>query len=202
MNNLTFASGLSPQNNKDKFVNCTLDISPIVGSGIDVGSKLQSKTEHTSQLKYYWNNTISFFKTDEEISTNTLVGATFAGGTMTTIALMAPATTMPAVVTAITASGAATGGVIGAFMGSSIGWASGGTAIAATVPRAKGGFVLGGSLAANLVSALGLGSTAPAWVLPVTVAGVVIMVTSGSLLAYKYLNNDKNGSGYIQCSSF
>jgi hypothetical protein len=63
--------------------------------------------------------------------------------------------------------------------------ATGGTAIAGTIPLAAGGAVLGGSIAANVATGIG---TAPAWIVPAAIAGGVVAVGGASYFVYDYFS--------------
>ena len=79
----------------------------------------------------------------------------------------------------ISAAGTVIGGVAGSIVGSTIGIATGGTAIAGTIPVAIAGSALGSHLG-TAAAFFGIG-TAPFWAVPLAVVGGIIAV--GSLIS-------------------
>jgi len=125
----------------------------------------------------------------KEVAKNAAIGASIAGGTAATavgvVAVGASATG------AISATGAAIGGVAGGVIGSSVGLATGGEGMAATVPFAAAGAAIGG-WAGPALALVGIG-TAPAWAVPVAIGGGVVAVCGLATGVYKFARSrDKN----------
>ena len=90
----------------------------------------------------------------------------------------------PALSTAkISAVGATIGGASGAVVGSGFGIATGGAAIAGTIPMATAGAAIGGWVGPALAF-FGIG-TAPVWAVPVAVAGGVVTAAGVGYLGYE-----------------
>ncbi len=184
-----------------KNVSCELTISEPIGLSIQPYSKeLQKQLSSQS----WYDATLSWLKDDDPDSNAIIIGTSLLGTSATAIAITASPVVVPSVMVAISATGGAVGGVIGGIIGSGIGWASAGTAIAATIPLAKLGAVTGASLAANLVSALGLAATTPVWATTVAVAGGIIAIAGAGVLSYRYFYGKSSGgiSGYTHCEVF
>ena len=89
----------------------------------------------------------------------------------------------PALSTAkISAIGATIGGASGAMVGSGVGIATGGAAISGTIPMAATGAAIGG-WAGPALAVFGIG-TAPAWAVPLAVAGGVVTLAGAGWLCY------------------
>jgi hypothetical protein len=113
---------------------------------------------------------------------NAAIGTTIAGGSLATAAGIAAAGT--SATGAISAAGAAIGGIGGGVLGSGVGLATGGVGMAATVPFAAAGAAIG-SWAGPALAVVGIG-TAPAWAVPVAIAGGVVTVGGLMAAAYKF----------------
>ena len=113
---------------------------------------------------------------------NTVIGVTVAGGTAASALGVVVAGTSATV--AISALGAAIGGVAGDVFGSGVGLATGGAGMAATVPFATAGAAIGG-WAGPALALVGIG-TAPAWAIPVAIAGGVVAVGGVAAAVYKF----------------
>ena len=108
---------------------------------------------------------------------NVLIGVMAVGGTTAaTVGAIAAGTSATG---AISVTGAAVGGVAGGVMGSSVGLATGGIGMAATVPFAAAGTAIG-SWAGPALALVGIG-TAPVWAIPLAIGGTVVAV--GSVVA-------------------
>lgn len=113
---------------------------------------------------------------------NAAIGVTVAGGTAATaVGVIAAGTSATS---AISAAGAAIGGVAGGVLGSGVGLATGGVGMAATVPFAAAGAAIGG-WAGPALAVVGIG-TAPAWAVPVAIAGGVVAVGGVVAAVYKF----------------
>lgn len=112
---------------------------------------------------------------------NAAIGVTVAGGTAASAVGVIVAGT--SATSAISAAGAAIGGVAGGVFGSGVGLATGGVGMAATVPFAAAGAAIGG-WAGPALALVGIG-TAPAWAVPVAIAGGVVAVGGVAAAAYK-----------------
>ena len=113
---------------------------------------------------------------------NAAIGVTVAGGTAATaVGVIAAGTSATG---AISAAGAAIGGVAGGVLGSGVGLATGGVGMAATVPFAAAGAAIGG-WAGPALALVGIG-TAPAWAVPVAIAGGVVAVGGVAAAVYKF----------------
>lgn len=113
---------------------------------------------------------------------NAAIGVTVAGGTAATaVGVIAAGTSATG---AISAAGAAIGGVAGGVLGSGVGLATGGVGMAATVPFAAAGAAIGG-WAGPALAVVGIG-TAPAWAVPVAIAGGIVAVGGVVAAAYKF----------------
>jgi len=155
----------------------------------------------SDQVVKYSNKTIGLYKnskntvityfSNKDNANNIAIGSTVvAGSTAATVGTVtALSASSAATTTAIVAGGATAGGILGGVVGSGVGLASGGTAMAATIPFATGGATLGGSLAANAATLIGVG-TAPIWAVPVAVAGGVVAVGGATYLIYVHYNKD------------
>lgn len=118
---------------------------------------------------------------------NAAIGVTVAGGTAATaVGVIAAGTSATG---AISAAGAAIGGVAGGVLGSGVGLATGGVGMAATVPFAAAGAAIGG-WAGPALAVVGIG-TAPAWAVPVAIAGGVVAVGGVLAAAYKFAKTRK-----------
>ena len=87
----------------------------------------------------------------------------------------------------ISAIGATIGGASGAVVGSGVGIATGGAAISGTIPMAAAGAAIGGWTGPAL-AAFGIG-TAPAWAVPLAVAGGAVTVAGAGYLCYQGLQH-------------
>ncbi|NHA14609.1 hypothetical protein [Thioalkalivibrio sp. XN279] len=85
----------------------------------------------------------------------------------------------------ISAIGATVGGGAGAMVGSGVGIATGGIAMPGTIPFAVGGAAIG-SWAGPALAVFGIG-TAPAWAVPLAIAGGVVAVGGTGWLCYQGL---------------
>jgi hypothetical protein len=174
---------------ESRIFGCSMEVSRIVGLGFDSGSKVFIESDSDtmfSDLKKYFANSGN---------QNELYASTVVGGTVvSTVGLVASYSISYSLVTSATVVGAGTafGATTGAIFGTGVGLASGGTAIAATVPFAKAGALLGGSIAGNVVSYFGIGATAPGWAVPLAIGGVTIVAIGGSLLIYNHNQDDDN----------
>ncbi len=113
---------------------------------------------------------------------NAAIGVTVAGGTAATaVGVIAAGTSATG---AISAVGAAIGGVAGGVLGSGVGLATGGIGMAATIPFAAAGAAIGGWTGPAL-ALLGIG-TAPAWAVPVAIGGGVIALGGAAAAVYKF----------------
>ena len=83
----------------------------------------------------------------------------------------------------ISAVGSMVGGAIGGVVGSGVGIATGGTAIAGTVPLAAAGAAVG-AWAGPALAVFGIG-TAPVWAMPVAVIGGVLNAGGLGYLGYR-----------------
>jgi hypothetical protein len=119
---------------------------------------------------------------------NAAIGISVAGGTAATAAGVIAAGT--SATGAISAAGAAIGGVAGGVMGSGVGLATGGMGMAATVPFAAAGTAIGG-WAGPALAVVGIG-TAPAWAVPVAIAGGVVATCGVAVGAYKFAKSRLN----------
>ena len=98
----------------------------------------------------------------------------------------------PALSTAkISAIGATIGGATGAVVGSGVGIATGGAAISGTIPLAAAGAAIGGWTGPAL-AVFGIG-TAPAWAMPLAVAGGVGSVVGAGYLCYQGIRHVISG---------
>jgi hypothetical protein len=121
----------------------------------------------------------------KEIIENAAIGsAVLGGGTATIIGAVAAGTSATG---AISAAGATIGGVAGGVLGSSVGIATGGFGMAATVPFATAGATIGG-WAGSALALFGIG-TAPAWAMPVAIVGGVTTVAGIAVAGYKWYNS-------------
>lgn len=111
--------------------------------------------------------------------------AASAVGVAATIKGLAAAAGPALSVAKISAIGATIGGTTGAVVGSGVGIASGGTAIAGTIPMASAGAAIGGWVGPAL-AVFGIG-TAPAWAMPLAVAGGVVTIAGAGYLGYQGL---------------
>ena len=118
---------------------------------------------------------------------NAAIGTAIAGGSVATAAGVVAAGT--SATGAISAAGAAIGGVAGGVLGSSVGLATGGVGMAATVPFAAAGAAIGG-WAGPALAIVGIG-TAPAWAVPVAIAGSVVAVGGVAAATYKFAKSRK-----------
>jgi len=113
---------------------------------------------------------------------NAAIGVSVAGGTAATaVGVIAAGTSATG---AISAVGAAIGGVAGGVFGSGVGLATGGVGMAATVPFAAAGTAIGG-WAGPALALVGIG-TAPAWAVPVAIGGGLIAFCGVAAGIYKF----------------
>lgn len=124
---------------------------------------------------------------------NVALGTAIVGGSATTAAgLFAAGTATTGTISAAGATiGGVVGGVAGAVTGSSIGLASGGVGMVATVPFAAAGSAIGASVggwAGPVLAVFGIG-TAPAWAMPAAVIGGVLAAGSAAVAGYKYFKS-------------
>lgn len=116
------------------------------------------------------------------VAQNVAIGTSIVGGAAaTTVGVIAAGTSATS---AISAAGAAIGGVAGGVIGSSVGLATGGVGMAATVPFATAGAAIGG-WAGPALALVGIG-TAPAWAVPVAIGGGVAAIVGTAAALYKY----------------
>lgn len=116
------------------------------------------------------------------VSQNVAIGASIVGGTAaTTVGVIAAGTSATG---AISATGAAIGGVAGGVFGSGVGLATGGVGMAATVPFAAAGAAIGG-WAGPALALVGIG-TAPAWAVPAAIGGGVVAACGLATGIYKF----------------
>jgi hypothetical protein len=133
----------------------------------------------------------------KNISVETVaIGTAITGGAAaTTAGVIAAGTSTTAAISAAGASvGGIAGGVIGAVTGSGVGLATGGMGMAATVPFAATGTALGSALggyAGEVAAIFGIG-TAPAWAVPVAIAGGVVMTGGLAVAGYKLYKSSKD----------
>ncbi len=124
---------------------------------------------------------------------NAAIGTTIVGGSTAAVigGIAAASATTGAISAAGAAIGGVAGGIAGGLVGSGIGIASGGTAIAGTVPLAAGGAALGsscGALAGPALAFFGIG-TAPVWAVPAAIAGGVFAVGGLAIGVYKFFKS-------------
>jgi hypothetical protein len=119
------------------------------------------------------------------------VGGTFAAGCGVTVVGVVGAGS--AATGTISAVGAVVGGVAGGVVGSGVGIATGGAAVAATVPFAAAGAAIGG-WAGPALALVGIG-TAPAWALPAAVVGTVLVAGSGAVVLYRWVRSRRGAEG-------
>lgn len=123
----------------------------------------------------------------EDVENAAILGMIGIGALAITVGIAALRT---ATTSTISAVGSAVGGGIGGYVGSSAGIVTGGAGIVATVPFAVGGAAIG-SWAGPALALVGIG-TAPAWALPVAVAGGVCTSAGLAVGGYKYLKRRSN----------
>jgi hypothetical protein len=121
---------------------------------------------------------------------NAAIGTVIGSGAAATVTgVVAAGTSTTAAISAAGATiGGVAGGIVGAVTGSSIGLVTGGAGMAATVPLAATGAALGttlGGYAGTAAALVGIG-TAPAWAVPMAVAGGVAMTGGATVAAYKF----------------
>ena len=134
----------------------------------------------------------------KSILENTVIGATVIGGATAAVVggVSAAATATAAISAAGGLIGATVGGIAAGVVGSGIGIATGGTAIAGTVPLAIGGASIGGAVgswAGPVLAVFGIG-TAPVWAMPVAIAGGVFAIGGLACGVYKVFKSKKAGS--------
>lgn len=121
---------------------------------------------------------------------NAAIGVTVAGGTAASLVGVITAGT--SATGAISAAGAAIGGVAGGVFGSGVGLVTGGVGMAATVPFAIAGSAIGG-WAGPALALVGIG-TAPAWAVPVAIAGGLGAAGGVAAAAYKFVKSRRKNS--------
>lgn len=140
------------------------------------------------------NEIRNFIKSPEKIAIGTAITG---GAAAATTGFMAAGSSTTAAISAAGATiGGVAGGVVGSVIGSGVGLASGGVGMVATVPFATTGAMLGtavGGYAGEVAAIIGIG-TAPAWALPVAIAGSVVMAGGLAVTGYKIYISKKNQS--------
>ena len=119
-----------------------------------------------------------------KVAENFALGTSIIGGSgATAIGLMATGTSYTA---AISAVGATVGGVTGGVIGSSIGLATAGVGMVATVPFTVAGAAIGGWVGPAL-AVVGIGTaTAPVWAAPLAFGGAVAALGGAVRGVYKF----------------
>jgi hypothetical protein len=118
-----------------------------------------------------------------------------SGVAVATVGLVAASTSSTAAISAVGAVfGAGIGAGVGFITGASVGIVSGGTGVAATALFVKVGSITGaaiGGYAGPALALVGVG-TAPAWAVPVVVAGSALVVVGVAMTAYQYGKSKPN----------
>jgi hypothetical protein len=118
---------------------------------------------------------------------NAALGVAISGGAVTSVAGVVAAGS--AATGTISAVGAAAGGIAGGVFGSSVGLATGGVGMAATVPFATAGAAIGG-WAGPALAVFGIG-TAPAWAVPAAIGGGLVAIGGLAVAGYKFIKGRK-----------